>query len=187
MGLFARCHCVDSVLRQFHTIPFIYHLSEYFVTALVAEVEVLSFTGTTGSHEQLFGEDDLRQLEKQRIHGFLQLSLQSGTFHPQPSPTAGTVDFVCEMLGDELFLRNLTAFVHRLLTAGNGFGDIPVVSLDSDYEYYLHVTNKKHKDEGEHPNKKTKIKMVLKNPVTLLRMSSNCNAKVYKNSTCDWK
>ena len=36
-------------------------------------------------------------------------------------------------------------------------------------------------DELEHPNKKTKIKMVLKNPVTLLRMSSNCNAKVYKN------
>jgi len=51
-------------LRQFHTIPFIYHLSDYLVTALVSEVEVLAFTGTTGSREQLFGEDDLRQLEE---------------------------------------------------------------------------------------------------------------------------
>lgn len=122
----------------------------------MSEVKVLTLSGTARSHEQLFGEDDLRQLEKQRIHGFLQLSLQSGTFHPQPSPTAGTVNLIGEMFDDELFLRNLTAFVHRLLTAENGFGDIPVVSLDSDYEYYLHVTNKKHKDEGEHPNKKTK-------------------------------
>ena len=129
----------------------------------------------------------MRQLEEQRIHSLLQLPLQSGTFHPQPSPTASTVNLVGEMLGDELFLRDLTAFVHRLLTAGNGFGDIPVVSLDSDYEYYLYVTNKKHRDELEHPNKKTKIKMVLKNPVTLLHMSSNCNAKVYKNSRYDWK
>ena len=64
MGLFARCHCVDSVLRQFHTIPFIYHFPDYLIAALVSEVEVLSFTGTTGSREQLFGEDDLRQLEE---------------------------------------------------------------------------------------------------------------------------
>ena len=180
MGLFARCHCVDTVLRQLHVIPFINHFPDYLISALVAEVEVLAFTGTTGSREQLLGEDDMRQLEEQRIHSLLQLPLQSGTFQPLPFPAASTVNLVGEMLGDELFLRDLTTFVHCLLTVGNGFGDIPVVSLDSDYEYYLHVTNKKHKDEGEHPNKKTEIKMVLKNPVTLLCMSSNCNAKYIK-------
>ena len=80
------------------------------------------------------GEDDMRQLEEQRIHGFLQLPLQVGTFHTKPSPATGTVNLVGEMLGDELFLRNLTAFVHRLLTAGNGFGDIPIVSLNGDVQ-----------------------------------------------------
>ena len=134
MGLFARCHCVDSVLRQLHVIPFINHFPDYLISALVAEVEVLAITGATGRSEQLLGEDDMRQLEEQRIHSLLQLPLQSGTFHPQPSPTASTVNLVGEMLGDELFLRNLTAFVHRLLTAGNGFGDIPFVSLDGDMQ-----------------------------------------------------
>ena len=66
MGLFARCHCVDSVLRQLHVIPFIYHISDYLVSALVAEVEVLAITGATGSSEQLLGEDDMRQLEELR-------------------------------------------------------------------------------------------------------------------------
>lgn len=105
MGLFARCHCVDSVLRQLHVIPFINHFPDYLISALVAEVEVLAITGATGSCEQLLGEDDMRQLEEQRIHSLLQLPLQSSTFHPQPSPTASTVNLVGEMLGDELFLR----------------------------------------------------------------------------------
>ena len=111
MGLFARCHCVDSVLRQLHVIPFINHFPDYLISALVAEVEVLAITGATGSSEQLLGEDDMRQLEEQRIHSLLQLPLQSGTFHPLPFAAADTVNLIGEMLGDELFLRNLTAFV----------------------------------------------------------------------------
>ena len=72
--------------------------------------------------------------------------------------------------------------VNKLLDQSFYFRSI-IISIHKTrfYEYYLHVTNKKHRDELEHPNKKTEIKMVLKNPVTLLRMSSNCNAKVYKN------
>lgn len=134
MGLFARCHCVDSVLRQLHVIPFINHFPDYLISALVAEVEVLAITGATGSSEQLLGKDDLWQLEEQGDHCFLQLSLQGITFQPLPSPAAGSVNLIGEMLGDELFLRNLTAFVHRLLPAGNGFGDIPIVSLDGDMQ-----------------------------------------------------
>ncbi len=114
--------------------PLVYHLTQNLVAALMSEVEVLAITGTTGSSEQLLGKDDMRQLEEQRIHSLLQLSLQSGTFHPQPSPTASTVNLVGVMLGDELFLRDFTAFVHRLLPAGNGFGDIPIVSLDGDMQ-----------------------------------------------------
>ena len=55
MGLFARCHCVDSLLRQLHVIPFINHFPDYLISALVAEVEVLAITRTTGSCEQLLG------------------------------------------------------------------------------------------------------------------------------------
>ena len=66
MGLFARCHCVDSLLRQLHVIPFINHFPDYLISALVAEVEVLAITGATGSSEQLLGEDDMRQLEELR-------------------------------------------------------------------------------------------------------------------------
>lgn len=51
-------------LRQLHTIPFIYHLSDYLVAALVSEGEVLTLTGTAGSSEQLLGKDDLWQLEE---------------------------------------------------------------------------------------------------------------------------
>ena len=87
------------------------------------EVEVLAFTGTTRNSEQLLGEDDLGQLEEQSFHGSLQFLLQGGTFHPKPSPASGTVNLIGEMLGDELFLRDLAAFAHCLLTAGNGFGD----------------------------------------------------------------
>ena len=78
MGLFARCHCVDSVLRQLHVIPFINHYPDYLISALVAEVEVLAITGATGSSEQLLRKDDLWQLEEQGVHGFLQLLLQGG-------------------------------------------------------------------------------------------------------------
>ena len=70
MGLFARCHCVDSVLRQLHVIPFINHYPDYLISALVAEVEVLAITGATGSSEQLLGEDDMRQLEEQHQRRF---------------------------------------------------------------------------------------------------------------------
>lgn len=125
---------MEVELTSFQIIPLVNHLTEYLIATLVSEIVVLAITGTTGSSEQLLGEDDMRQLEKQRVHGFLQLSLQSGTFHPQPSPTASTVDFVGEMLGDKLFLRDLTTFVYSLLIAGNGFSDIPIVSLDGDVQ-----------------------------------------------------
>ena len=49
MGLFARCHCVDSVLRQLHVITFINHFPDYLISALVAEVEVLAITGAVSN------------------------------------------------------------------------------------------------------------------------------------------
>lgn len=73
-------------------------------------------------------------MEEQGVHDFFQIPLQCGTFQPLPFTVTGTVNLIGEMLGDELFLSNLTAFVHRLLTAGNGFGDIPFVSLDGDMQ-----------------------------------------------------
>ena len=45
--------------------------------------------------------------------------------------------------------------------------------------YMLQIKSTRMK--GSTQIKRQNIKTVLKNPVTLLRMSSNCNAKVYKN------